>query len=195
MTIRDPFEKLAGDEDVAVYPGKVDHVPAPEEHEDEKDCVCPGHQDASGSGRSGGRPSYTVPFNEGEPVTRLCVKNPTDRPIQVGSHFHFYEANTGYTADGESRPGLDFARAEAYGKRLNIASGTSERFEPGDERCVELVPIKGQKTVKGLQIKPDADGGKLDEKKITAPAVPGTGTDTGTTRNTGGRGRSSWPRR
>ncbi|MFV0131457.1 urease subunit gamma [Streptomyces sp. HMX112] len=98
-----------------------------------------------------------VAFNEGLEVTRVWVHNPTDRPIQVGSHYHFAEAN----------PGLEFDRAAAYGKRLNVPAGTSERFEPepgtgsGERpgRPVELVPITGERIVAGLR---NEVGGPLD---------------------------------
>lgn len=64
-----------------------------------------------------------ITFNENKPVTKVKVRNTGDRPIQVGSHFHFFEANRA----------LEFDRAAAYGKRLNISSTTAIRFEPGDE--------------------------------------------------------------
>ena len=72
-------------------------------------------------------------LNEGREVTRLTVLNAADRPVQVGSHYHFAEAN----------PGLEFDRAAARGKRLNIAAGTAVRFEPGIPVEVELVPLTG----------------------------------------------------
>ncbi len=78
--------------------------------------------------------------NEGKPVVTLRVANSGDRPIQVGSHFHFYEVNRA----------LQFDRNQAYGMRLNIASGLTVRFEPGDEKTVELTPIGGTRTVYGL---------------------------------------------
>ncbi|MEE4543811.1 urease subunit beta [Streptomyces sp. V4-01] len=90
-----------------------------------------------------------VVLNEGRPVTRLTVLNAADRPVQVGSHYHFAEAN----------PGLDFDRAAARGLRLNIAAGTAVRFEPGIPLDVELVPITGQRIVAGLR---GAIGGPLD---------------------------------
>ena len=80
----------------------------------------------------------------------LVVANAGDRPIQVGSHFHFYEVNGG----------LQFDREAAYGMRLNIASGTTVRFEPGDEKTVELTPLAGSRTVYGLNGKVN---GKLDK--------------------------------
>ncbi|MFC8066832.1 urease subunit beta [Streptomyces sp. NPDC057293] len=90
-----------------------------------------------------------VPFNEGLPVTRLTVLNSADRPVQVGSHYHFAEAN----------PGLDFDRTAAHGTRLNIAAGTAVRFEPGIPVDVELVPLAGARVVMGLR---GATGGALD---------------------------------
>ncbi|MFJ2744564.1 urease subunit beta [Streptomyces sp. NPDC087440] len=90
-----------------------------------------------------------VLFNEGRPVTRLTVLNAADRPVQVGSHYHFAEAN----------PGLDFDRAAARGRRLNIAAGTAVRFEPGVPVDVELVPLGGRRVVAGLR---GEIGGALD---------------------------------
>ena len=78
--------------------------------------------------------------NAGRPVVSLRVANKGDRPIQVGSHFHFFEVNRA----------LDFDRQAAYGMRLNIASGLTIRFEPGDEKTVELTPIGGTRTIYGL---------------------------------------------
>ncbi|WP_308162201.1 urease subunit beta [Bacillus sp. ISL-18] len=83
--------------------------------------------------------------NEGRDVLRIKVTNTGDRPVQVGSHFHFYEVN-------ES---LKFMREEAYGRRLNIPSGASVRFEPGDEKAVDLVPYAGERKVYGFNNKTD----------------------------------------
>ncbi|MGA4846986.1 urease subunit beta [Streptomyces sp. G5(2025)] len=91
----------------------------------------------------------SVPFNEGREATRLTVLNAADRPVQVGSHYHFAEAN----------PGLDFDRGAAHGKRLNIAAGTAVRFEPGIPVDVELVPLAGKRVVPGLR---GETGGALD---------------------------------
>ncbi|MGP4114593.1 urease subunit beta [Streptomyces sp. 4N509B] len=82
-----------------------------------------------------------VRLNDGAPVTRLTVRNVADRPVQVGSHYHFAEAN----------PGLDFDRAAARGLRLAIAAGTAVRFEPGIPVEVELVPLAGHRVVPGLR--------------------------------------------
>ncbi|MHC5258135.1 urease subunit beta [Streptomyces sp. UC4497] len=90
-----------------------------------------------------------VAYNEGRDVIRMTVLNAADRPIQVGSHYHFYEAN----------PGLDFDRAAARGQRLNIAAGTAVRFEPGIPVDVELVPLAGNRIVTGLR---GETGGALD---------------------------------
>ncbi|MER5872447.1 urease subunit beta [Streptomyces sp. NPDC002044] len=90
-----------------------------------------------------------VCLNEGRPVTRLTVLNGADRPVQVGSHYHFAEAN----------PGLGFDRAAARGLRLNIAAGTAVRFEPGIPVAVELVPLGGLRVVPGLR---GETGGPLD---------------------------------
>jgi urease subunit beta len=82
-----------------------------------------------------------VPLNEGAPVTRLTVRNAADRPVQVGSHYHFAEAN----------PGLEFDRAAAHGRRLAVPAGTAVRFEPGIPVEVELVPLTGRRVVPGLR--------------------------------------------
>ncbi|MDA0577057.1 MAG: urease subunit beta [Verrucomicrobia bacterium] len=78
--------------------------------------------------------------NAGLATRTLRVANRGDRPIQVGSHFHFFEVNEA----------LDFARADARGFRLNIPAGTAVRFEPGDTRAVELVALAGRREVFGL---------------------------------------------
>jgi urease subunit beta len=82
-----------------------------------------------------------VIINEGKDTIRLRVENTGDRPIQVGSHYHFAEAN----------PALDMDRQAAWGRRLNILSGGSVRFEPGAVEEVELIPIAGQRIVAGLR--------------------------------------------
>lgn len=82
-----------------------------------------------------------LPLNEGRETRRLSVANSGDRPIQVGSHYHFYETNDA----------LHFDRARARGFRLNIAAGTAVRFEPGQIREVELVALAGDRVVFGFQ--------------------------------------------
>jgi urease subunit beta len=80
-------------------------------------------------------------LNPGRPVTTLVVENTGERPIQVGSHYHFAETNAG----------LRFDRTAAHGQRLHIASGTAVRFEPGQQRTVELVPYGGDRQVWGFR--------------------------------------------
>ena len=81
-----------------------------------------------------------ITLNADAPVTVLQVSNTGDRPVQVGSHYHFAETN----------PALDFDRAAARGFRLNIAAGTAVRFEPGQTRTVELVALAGDRKVFGF---------------------------------------------
>ena len=82
-----------------------------------------------------------IELNAGAERTVLTVANTGDRPIQVGSHYHFFETN----------PALSFDRAAARGKRLDIAAGTAVRFEPGQTRDVTLVPYRGTRTVYGFR--------------------------------------------
>ncbi len=93
-----------------------------------------------------------IELNTGRATVKLKVSNTGDRPIQVGSHFHFYEVNTA----------LEFDRESARGFRLDIPAGTAVRFEPGDEREVNLVALAGSREVYGLNNKVD---GALDGKK------------------------------
>lgn len=90
-----------------------------------------------------------IEANVGLETKTIVVANTGDRPIQVGSHFHFYEVNSA----------LDFERETAKGFRLNIPAGTAVRFEPGDEREVNLVALAGSREVWGLNAKIN---GKLD---------------------------------
>jgi urease subunit gamma/beta len=110
---------------------------------------------------TGAAPGEIVPadgpdliINDGLPVTTLEVANTGDRPIQVGSHYHFSETN----------PGLRFERERARGMRLNIPAGTAVRFEPGQTRQVELVPYGGERMVYGFR---GEVMGPLDKKKKT----------------------------
>jgi urease subunit beta len=84
-----------------------------------------------------------IELNKGLPTVTLKVANSGDRPIQVGSHYHFFETNEG----------LKFDRERARGMRLDIAAGTAMRFEPGQERDVTLVPLGGKREVYGFQQK------------------------------------------
>jgi urease subunit beta len=90
--------------------------------------------------------------NLGRTSSKVTVLNKGDRPIQVGSHFHFYEVNSA----------LNFERAEAYGMHLNIPAGTAVRFEPGDAKEIELVPFSGMREVYGLNNKTN---GRLDKSE------------------------------
>jgi urease subunit beta len=82
-----------------------------------------------------------IEINAGRAVTTMVVVNTGDRPVQVGSHYHFAEAN----------PALTFDRAAAWGQRLAVPAGTAVRFEPGIEREVSLVPLGGRRIVLGLR--------------------------------------------
>ena len=81
-----------------------------------------------------------IEINVGRAVTKITVTNTGDRPVQVGSHYHFYEVNTQ----------MKFDREQALGKRLNIAAATAVRFEPGEEKEVELVPFGGHQKIYGF---------------------------------------------
>ncbi|MEC4721870.1 urease subunit beta [Noviherbaspirillum sp. CPCC 100848] len=84
-----------------------------------------------------------IELNAGRQTATVTVANSGDRPIQVGSHFHFFEVNSA----------LQFDRQTAYGMRLNIAAGTAVRFEPGQQRTVELVALAGNRVVYGFNAK------------------------------------------
>jgi urease subunit gamma/beta len=99
-----------------------------------------------------------IEANAGRPTARLTVANTGDRPIQVGSHFHFFEANRA----------LRFDRALAWGMRLDIPAGTAVRFEPGDEKVVALVALGGAREVHGLNAL--ADGATDEARRAEAVA-------------------------
>lgn len=82
-----------------------------------------------------------IELNAGRVTTTLLVRNLGDRPVQVGSHYHFFEVNRA----------LEFERQQAYGMRLNIAAGTAVRFEPGEEKEVPLVALGGDRIIHGHQ--------------------------------------------
>jgi urease subunit gamma/beta len=124
VTISKPFDEASTKVDV--HPGRPELLPDEDEHR--------------------------VAFNDDATPVPLVVHNPKDRPVQVGSHFHFAEANEG----------LKFDREAAHGMRLHIPSGTSERFEPGDKRTVMLVPIAGERIVHGLQADKSEEEKHLD---------------------------------
>jgi len=99
-----------------------------------------------------------IEINAGRATVRLDVTNRGDRPVQVGSHCHFFEVNRA----------LDFDRARAYGMRLDIAAGTAVRFEPGDTRAVELVAFGGARRVTGMNRLVE---GPLDDPGVRARAL------------------------
>ncbi len=94
-----------------------------------------------------------IEANAGRRVVRILVKNTGDRPIQVGSHYHFFEANRS----------LAFDRAAAYGLRLNVPAGTAVRFEPGDEKEVDLTEFGGRRVIHG--------GNGLVDGELNAPGA------------------------
>jgi urease beta subunit len=96
----------------------------------------------------------TIELNAGAPRTSLVVRNTGDRPVQVGSHYHFAQANAA----------LSFDREAAFGHRLDIPAGTAVRFEPGVERSVDLVPLRGARVVPGLTLPAPGDLDPADEE-------------------------------
>ncbi|OYV41855.1 MAG: urease subunit beta [Acidocella sp. 20-61-6] len=96
-------------------------------------------------------PDEELELNAGQPKTVLMVANTGDRPVQVGSHYHFAETNAA----------LDFDRKTAHGQRLDIAAGTAIRFEPGQRREVTLIPLRGHRRIAGFRglVMGDADHG------------------------------------
>jgi urease subunit beta len=109
-----------------------------------------------------------IEFHEKLPVTELTVRNTGDRPIQVGSHFHFFEVNRA----------LEFDRAAAFGQHLDIPASTALRFEPGDERAVTLVPYGGKRAVYGFNNLVDGPtagktGGAMKAKAVARAAKRG----------------------
>ncbi len=129
VTVHHPIADTNGDLTLALY-GSFLPVPSLEMFQDVEQMESPGAYD-------------TLPgeltLNEGRESVELEVSNLGDRPIQVGSHFHFVETNAS----------LRFDRSKAYGKRLDIPAGTAVRFEPGDSKTVRLVDIAGTKTIRG----------------------------------------------
>jgi urease beta subunit len=97
-------------------------------------------------------------LNAGRAVTTVKVNNTGDRPVQVGAHYHFYETNKA----------LVFDRAAAYGKRLDLPSGTSVRFEPGDVKEINLVPYSGDRVVYGFNALVE---GRLDDPYTRASSL------------------------
>jgi urease subunit beta len=133
-------------------------------------AVAPNVDPATADVAVGGYVCHSAPitFDADKPVTTLTVRNTGDRPIQVGSHFHFFEVNRA----------LEFDRTAAFGLHLNIPSSTAMRFEPGDEREVLLVPYGGKREVYGFNNLVDGattgkDGSKLKSKAVALAAQRG----------------------
>ena len=145
VTVHQPIASDYGDLDLALY-GSFLPVPRRDRMEPAIGLApvavdeAPGHLSA-GEG--------DVVANEGRGAVTITVTNRGDRPIQVGSHYHFMETNRA----------LAFDRAQAYGKRLDIPAGTAVRFEPGVAQQVSLVPLRGSREVYGLSLQPP---GRLD---------------------------------
>jgi urease subunit beta len=100
----------------------------------------------------------SVTINEGRETATVSVENTGDRPVQVGSHFHFFEVN----------PGLAFDRETAYGMRLDIPAGTAVRFEPGMNREVDLVAFGGDRVIHGMA---GLVNGELDDEDVRERAL------------------------
>ncbi|MFH1118001.1 MAG: urease subunit beta [Pseudomonadota bacterium] len=129
VTVHDPISRETGDPDLALYGSGLTKTDAPKlsdtiVHNTPGEIIC---EDGD------------VILNEGRKTTTLRVTNMGDRPVQVGSHYPFFEAN----------PRLLFVRKQAYGYRLDIPSGAAVRFEPGESKTVNLVEIAGERTVYG----------------------------------------------
>jgi urease subunit beta len=101
-----------------------------------------------------------IEANSGRTTTRVVVRNTGDRPVQVGSHFHFFETNRE----------LEFDRAASYGMRLNIPAGTAARFEPGEEKEIELTPSKAHSTPKARVVTPSRARRKPDSAQAAQAA-------------------------
>ncbi len=99
-----------------------------------------------------------ISCNEGKPVMSITVVNTGDRPVQVGSHFHFFEVNRS----------MLFDREKAFGLRLNIASGTAVRFEPGEEKTIQLIPIGGNGIIHGFS---NLTNGSVSSSEISSRSM------------------------
>jgi urease beta subunit len=113
-----------------------------------------------------------IEANAGRETARIVVKHSGDRPVQVGSHFHFFEVNRS----------LLFERKNAYGMRLNIPAGTAVRFEPGDEKEIELVALGGARVVHGHR---GLVNGALDDAQVREKALARQAAESPTLRKDG----------
>ena len=132
VTVHHPIVAERGDYELALY-GSFLAPPAPQ--------AATGQPAAALAGAPGEvtTPGGAITLNEGREAISLTVANTGDRPIQVGSHYHFFETNRA----------LSFDRRAAYGRRLDIPAGTAVRFEPGESKTATLVPIAGARVVRG----------------------------------------------
>ncbi|WP_263399813.1 urease subunit beta [Saccharopolyspora pogona] len=153
VTIHNPIPEAAAEDELEIHPGKVEHPQprrkpeCPVDCDDDKDSskCCDKCADADAWYEA-------IEFNKDlqDDAATIRVRNDKDRPIQVGSHYNLTEVNSGLMALKWDSQNKKFVvdtelkkHPEAQGRRLNIAAGTSVRFEPGDECCVELVEIEG----------------------------------------------------
>ena len=148
VTVHHPIVREDGDLELALY-GSFLPVPSADRFVDAADGVAPG-QYAVAEGE--------LVLNEGREAIELSITNLGDRPVQVGSHYHFVETNAE----------LVFDRALAYGRRLDIPAGTAIRFEPGESKTVQLVEIAGNRVIRGGNNL--ADGPVTDEGREVALA-------------------------
>jgi urease subunit gamma/beta len=142
VTIHHPIPEAA--EEPEIHPGRIEHPVPPRTAAGP--VVCPGEEHSSACDDAAARYDAIL-FNQDlqDGKTTINVKNTSDRPLQVGSHYHFAEVNPGLKVIGPEGTASElWDCAEARGRRLNIAAGTSVRFEPGDECRVELVEFRGE---------------------------------------------------
>ena len=149
VTVHHPICRETGDASLALYGSGLSKAPAPSAAPDNSSSATPGAYELAA-------PEITL--NEGRTTVDVEVVNMGDRPVQVGSHYPFFETNAA----------LQFDRAAAYGFRLNIPAGTAVRFEPGERKRVTLVALAGDRTVYGGNAWVD---GQLDEDGRGAAAL------------------------
>ncbi|MCY3870276.1 MAG: urease subunit beta [Gemmatimonadetes bacterium] len=152
VTVHHPICRAEGDSDLALYGSGLARVCSPWSPDNAV-------SDTPGAGTTAVDP---ITLNADRETISLSVTNTGDRPIQVGSHYTFFEVN----------PALSFDREKAYGFRLDIPSGTAVRFEPGESRTVDLVAIAGNRTVYGGN---GLISGQIDENKAEALQRAGDG--------------------
>lgn len=153
VTVHHPIVAAQGDMDLALYGSFLTRTAPPA-----RQAVTPINDEAGAVATAAGE----LTLNEGRDTVRMAVTNRGDRPIQVGSHYHF----------GETNRALAFDRAAAYGMRLDIPAGTAVRFEPGETKTVNLVAIAGNRVVAGgnaFASGPVSDDGRERAARIDRP--------------------------